>query len=142
MAIFTHSYAGNGKAEFNPLSDYVSEYIVIKAKHSHARGSETEEYKSAISKGFIFCKHLSLHDHSMLLVKPSDEMTKRVNQIYGYNHESMIFNKCRDCFRVVWTGNNGDHRHYWTTSAVAGDLTIEDYNNWMLEIKGSKNEKL
>lgn len=130
VKIFTHSYFHGGGAEVNHVRAYFSDFRILKARGSHCRNSETTEYLQAKQDGFLFCKWLNISDHTMLMVKPSDHVSKIVDQKFDYNHESMQINVCGDELRIVWTGRSPDSRMYWTTDAVAGDCSKKDFEEW------------
>lgn len=131
--LFTFTYYSNQPAMENDFSDYIDDYIIVKAyseKHTKPR-QHTDEYNKASREGFVFCKWINHYD--MLMVRPSDAVKEKASKIYGYRISDMVVNKCVDgTFRLVATlptDSGGGFSHH----GIVGDLN-EDGKKLMQSI--------
>jgi hypothetical protein len=116
MALFTHSYYGEGEAELNDLAQYITDAQVVKARPA-VGGLYTPEYRELQAKGYRFCMWLHVGENYMLMVKPSDAVLEHVAKAYGTKAdiESLTPTKFRFCVAVRYTDG-------FKTEAIVGEF--------------------
>jgi len=109
--LMTYSYFYGKGALSNPVSDYIEDMQVVH-----------ENKKPA---GYVFCKWVSTADRLMLVVKPSQKLLERAQEVMGYEIVAMVPNELKDgsirlvgTFRTDLAGFNHD--------SVLGDIMPDD----------------
>ncbi|EGQ8030284.1 hypothetical protein V8068_001172 [Vibrio parahaemolyticus] len=136
MAIFTHSYWGEGESELNPVQTYFQDAQIVKATKRAGTSEKTAECSQLMRDGYVFCHWLDIGMSLALYVKPSEQVKEYINKVYGYQTESMTIN---DANRVIWHGVEDTIRH--RTDAIAGDFDREEFNAFVVDCLYQENSE-